>query len=85
MSLTTVNNNHDVCTKNVIEFWNSGYIQTQCGTGNVEDSKDCGCDDCCATTLCFPLKIILFSPCFIGALFNGCINKIRATDKNYLC
>jgi len=85
MSLTPVANNCDVCTKNVTAYWNSGYIQTQCGTGNVEDSKDCGCDDCCATTLCFPLKIILFSPCFIGALFNGCINKIRATDKNYLC
>ena len=79
----TVDENKHICTKNVIDFWNSGYIQTSCGTGSNE-IKECGCNDCCATTLCLPLKITLFFPCFIGSLFNACINKVRSTDSNYL-
>ena len=74
-----------ICTKNVIDFWKSDYIQTSCGTGSIDESKDCGCDDCFTTTCCLPFKLTLFFPCFIGSLFNTCINKVKSTDSNYLC
>ena len=46
---------------------------------------ECGCDDCCATTMCLPIKFPLTLPCFIGSMINGCINKLKSTtEKNYL-
>ena len=81
------NDKRHICTKNVIDFWNSGAIQTHCGIGHTyEDNyRECGCDDCFATTLCLPFKIPFVWPCFIGSLFNACVNKVRSTDSNYLC
>ena len=81
------NTKNQCCPTDMSAFCSSGYIQTSCGTGtNPEDGcKEFGWDDCCATTICLPFKFPLFLPCFIGSLFNGCINKVKSTnEKNYL-
>ena len=76
----------NMCDNNVYDFCNSGYIQTHDGLGNSEDvqGKECNMDNCFCTVLCFPFKFTLFFPCFIGSIFNGCINKLASTNKNYI-
>lgn len=72
------------CPTDMSDYWHSGYIQTTSGTG-TETNKECGCDDCCATTMCLPIKFPLTLPCFIGSMINECINKLKSTtEKNYL-
>ena len=78
------NTKNQFCPTDISDYCRSEYIQTTSGTGS-ETNKECGCDDCCATTICLPFKFPLFLPCFIGSLFNGCINKVKSTnEKNYL-
>ena len=46
----TTNTKNQCCPTDMSDYWNSGYIQTRTGTGS-ETNKECGCDDCCATTM----------------------------------
>jgi len=73
------------CPYTLLEYWNSGYVQTSGGYGGANErcSND-ECSFCCI--ICFPIKLPLFFPCLIGASFNHCINYIRGgnTEHNYL-
>ena len=83
----TTTTKNQCCPTDMSAFCRSGYIQTTCGTGtSTEDEcKELGWDDCCATTMCLPIKFPLTLPCFIGSMINGCINKLKSTtEKNYL-
>jgi hypothetical protein len=80
-----IENQCNFCPNDFCEFWKSGYIQTSEGSVRNNDSCDeCECDDCFCTTVCFPLKITIFFPCFLGSLFNQCMNKVCASNRNYL-
>jgi len=68
----------NVCPNTFCIYWNSGYVQTEAINGSPDTN---GC--CCM--LCFPVKFTLFFPCFLGSVFNNCINYMRDTDLNYLC
>lgn len=73
------------CLNTFCDFWKSGYIQTTDGVVREEDRcSQCECDDCFCTTVCFPLKFPLFFTCFLGSVFNECINKICGSQRNYL-
>jgi hypothetical protein len=63
----------ECCLPNLSDYCNSGYIITY----SVVPENDC-------TWVCLPLKIPLFSSCFLGSLFNQSINYIRNTNTNYL-
>ena len=65
-----------VCPVDFDEYWKSGYIQTHDGYGNT--------DDYCCFCVFLPIKLPLFLPCFLGSLFNNCINWTRGTSLNYL-
>jgi hypothetical protein len=74
----------ECCPNTFCDYWKSGYIQTTQGSVNDEDRcSECECDDCCCTLFCFPLKFPIFFPCFLGSVFNGCMNKICGTERNY--
>lgn len=78
------NTKNQCCPTDMSDYWRSGYIQTRTGTGS-KTNEECGCDDCCATTMCLPIKFSLFLPCCLGSLFNECINRLKSTtEKNYL-
>jgi hypothetical protein len=66
----------NVCPNNFDEYWHSGYVQTDDGSGKESDGL------CCC--LCFPLKFGYFFSCCLGSICNGCINSIRDTNVNYL-
>ena len=73
------------CPNNFCEFWKSCYIQTTEGSVREKDKcRECECDDCFWTTVCFPCKFSLFFPCFLGSVFNECINKLCGSQRNYL-
>ena len=81
----TVEEQCNFCPKNFCEFWKSGYIQTREGGVKEENvCRECECDDCFYTTICFPCKFPLFFPCFIGSVFNEGINKLCGNKRNYL-
>ena len=67
----------DCCPSSLQEYCVSGYVITNSG-GVYED------DVCCCTLVCLPCKIVMFSPCFLGANFNHLINCCRNTETNYL-
>jgi len=67
----------ECCPNTFIDYWYSGYIQTDSGYGNNEKNSIC-------CWLCFPIKFPVFFPCFIGSLCNNCINWLRDTELNYL-
>lgn len=80
----TKNTKNQCCPTDMTTYCLSGYIQTTSRTGS-ETNKEYGCDDCCATTMCLPIKFPMTLPCFIGSMINGCINKLKSTtEKNYL-
>ena len=72
-----------ICMRNITEYCNSPYCHTlYCSKLDNDD------DTCCLifmTLLFFVPKQATFFPCLFGALLNGCINKYKKTDKNYLC
>jgi hypothetical protein len=75
----------ECCPNTFCEFWKSGYIQTR--DGPVRDQDRCDvfeCDDCLCTAICFPFKISLFFPCFLGSVFNNSINNLCGSNRNYL-
>jgi hypothetical protein len=75
---------NNCCPSTFCEYWKSGYIQTTDGTLRDEERCDeCECDDCFWTTVCLPCKFPIFFPCFLGAVFNGCMNKICGSERNY--
>lgn len=76
----------ECCPNTFCDFWKSGYIQTTGGYGTYEEDRceECECDDCFWTTVCFPCKVPLFVPCFLGSLFNEGINKVCGSNRNYL-
>jgi hypothetical protein len=65
--------NCEFCLPTLKDYCNSGYIITYNGIPR---------NDC--TLCCLPLKLPLFMPCFLGTIFNQCINCIRDTNTNYL-
>jgi hypothetical protein len=65
-----------VCPVDFNEYWNSGYVQTHDGYGDTSD--------CCCFCVWLPIKLPLFSVCFLGSLLNNCINWTRGTNLNYL-
>lgn len=65
------------CPYTFSEYWYSGYVQTIDGPHDKEPNGFC-------CWLCFIPKFGLFFPCFLGSLFNSCINCSRDTDVNYL-
>jgi len=71
-----------LCPNGFSEYWDSCYVQTVSGYGGkqkaIEEKNGC------FTCVCFPIKFTLFFPCFLGSLFNECINCMRYTDTNYL-
>ena len=71
-----------LCVNNFSEYWDSCYLQTFSGYGGrqgaIDEKNGCFC------WVCFPIKFPLFFPCFLGSLFNGCINCMRDTNTNYL-
>jgi hypothetical protein len=76
---------NNCCPTTFCDYWKSGYIQTTDGTLIQEERCDeCECDDCFWTTMCLPCKFPIFFPCFLGSVFNGCMNKICGSERNYL-
>ena len=73
----------DCCPKDFCHYWNSGYVQTTSGYGNVDNDGFC-------CWLCFPVKFPLFFPCFLGSLVNQGLNRCCASccgipiKRNYL-
>lgn len=71
-----------LCPNGFSDYWDSCYVQTVSGYGGkqgaIEEKNGC------FTCVCFPIKFSLFFPCFLGSLFNECINCMRYTDTNYL-
>jgi len=75
----------ECCPNTFCDYWKSGYIQTTEGFVRDEDRcRDCECDDCFCTVICFPFKFPVFFPCFLGSLFNEGINKLCGSNRNYL-
>ena len=67
------------CFKNPIDYFNSGCFLTSSGYGN---SPDCFCTVFAGIILC---KFALTTPWLLCSMFNGTINCICDTNKNYLC
>ena len=67
------------CFKNPIDYFNSGCFLTSSGYGN---SPDCFCTVFAGIILC---KFALTTPWLLCSMFNGTINCICNTNKNYLC
>jgi len=59
-----------VCPSNLYDYTESGYFNTE--------------NDCFCTILTCPIKISLFFVCFLGSIFNHCVNCSCLTDRNYL-
>ena len=75
----------ECCPNTFCDYWKSGYIQTtQGGTRDEDSCHECECDDCFCTTICLPFKFPVFFPCFLGSLFNNCINELCVSNRNYL-
>lgn len=77
----------ECCPNTFCDYWKSGYIQTTEGSLKEEDSsRECECDDCFCTAVCFPFKFAVFFPCFIGSLFNEGVNNLcrSRSNRNYL-
>ena len=75
----------ECCHNTFCDYWKSGYIQTTEGSVNEEDScRECECDYCFCTTICFPFKFPVFFTCFLGSVFNNGINKLCGSNRNYL-
>ena len=75
----------ECCPNTFCDYWKSGYIQTTEGSVNKEDRcRECECDDCFCTVICFPFKFTVFFPCFLGSVFNNGINELCGSNRNYL-
>ena len=72
-----------MCLKNISEYCTSPYCYTEY-CAKPDDDND-PCCDIFMTLIFFAPKQVTFLPCLFGALLNGCINKCKNTDKNYLC
>ena len=72
----TIQEQCNFCPIDFNDYWSSGYVQTHDGYGNTSD--------CCCFCVWLPVKLVLFSPCFLGSIFNNCINWSRGTRLNYL-
>ena len=66
------------CFKNPYDYFNSGCFLTSGGYGN---EPDCCCTVFAGVVLC---KFALTSPWLLCSIFNGSINCVCGTDKNYL-
>lgn len=77
------NTNKNICYKDLSEYITSPYCFTEYCAKPHNDKDPC-CDICMSCVFCIP-KQILFFPCLIGSILNGCINYCKKTDKNYLC
>lgn len=75
--------NKRFCTNNFTEYCESPYCISEYCAKPDNDNDPC-CDICLTLVFCAPKQVIFF-PCLFGALLNGCINKCKKTDKNYLC
>jgi hypothetical protein len=66
------------CLNNPIEYFHSGLFLTSGGYGHSPD--------CCCTLFAgiFLGKFALTFPCLLCSIFNGTINCVCGTDKNYL-
>ena len=82
---STVEEQCNCCPNTFCDYWKSGYIQTTDGILREEERCDeCECDDCFWTTVCLPCKFPIFFPCLLGSVFNGCMNKLCGSERNYL-
>ena len=66
------------CFKNPYDYFNSGCFLTSGGYGN---EPDCCCTVFAGVVLC---KFAFTSPWLLCSIFNGSINCVCGTDKNYL-
>ena len=71
----------ECCPNTISDYCNSGYIQTSQYKQPILQKTD---KNGCWTFVCLPVKIPLFFPCFLGAVFNNCLNYTCSTNKNYL-
>lgn len=69
------------CPNSLTDYWNSGYVQTSSYYLPENQEKD---KNGIWTCLCLPIKFPLCFPCFLGAMFNSCVNSCKGTNKNYL-
>lgn len=71
------------CFNNFNSHLTSPYCITEYCAKPDNDHDPC-CDIFMTCIFC-PIKFVFTWSCCIGSVINGCINKCKHTDNNYLC